>query len=153
MQVNRTGTLPGHCGLRSRRGSAEHHAPQGLVTVPAQSPTRTSSFEDASPDAAAGDVSPDPREESAQRKLAFLAETSRRLAGSLDYEATLRSVAALALPFLGSWCIVDLVDSDGSMRRVAIGRVDKGLAPGPRRPAGCSPGGAHARDRGDSVRR
>ena len=88
--------------------------------MPPLSPTGPDTVEDASPDAAEGGVHSNSREESAERKLAFLAETSRRLAGSLDYEATLRSVAALALPFLGSWCIVDLVESDGSMRRVAI---------------------------------
>ena len=87
--------------------------------MPSQSPTGTSSSEHAPPDAAAN-----PREESAESKLAFLAETSRCLADSLDYEATLRTVAALALPFLGSWCIVDLVESDGSMRRVAIVHPD-----------------------------
>lgn len=65
-----------------------------------------------------------PRALSAGSKLAFLAETSRYLAGSLDYEDTLRTVAALALPFLGSWCLVDLVESDGSMRRVAIVHPD-----------------------------
>lgn len=66
-------------------------------------------------------------EATAESKLAFLAETSRRLADSLDYEATLRTVAGLALPFLGSWCIVDLVEPDGSMRRLAI------LHPDPRK--------------------
>jgi signal transduction histidine kinase len=88
--------------------------------VPAQFPIGSSSLKDASLDAPGGDASSNPREESAERKLAFLAETSRCLAGSLDYEATLRTVAALALPFLGSWCIVDLVEADGCMRRVAI---------------------------------
>ena len=63
-------------------------------------------------------------EATAESKLAFLAETSRCLADSLDYEATLRTVAGLALPFLGSWCIVDLVESDGSMRRIAIVHPD-----------------------------
>lgn len=97
-------------------------APKGFVNVPSQSPTGTSRLEHASPDATA--ESANPREESAESKLAFLAETSRCLAGSLDYEDTLRTVAALALPFLGSWCIVDLVESDGSMRRVAIVHPD-----------------------------
>lgn len=92
--------------------------------MPSPSPTGTSSLEDASPDGAAGDVNSSWREESAESKLAFLAKTSRYLADSLDYEATLRTVAALALPFLGSWCIVDLVESDGSMRRVAIVHPD-----------------------------
>ena len=90
--------------------------------MPSQFPTGASIAEPASPHAAATDVNP--REEAAESKLAFLAETSRCLAASLDYEATLRTVAALALPFLGSWCIVDLVEADGSMRRVAIVHPD-----------------------------
>ena len=80
------------------------------------------STEEASPDAAAGAANP--RELTAERKLAFVAEASRCLAASLDYEATLRTVAGLALPFLGSWCIVDVVEADGSMRRIAIVHPD-----------------------------
>jgi len=53
-----------------------------------------------------------------------LAEASRLLADTLDYEATLATVAALALPQLGSWCIVDVVEEDGSMRRLAIVHPD-----------------------------
>lgn len=53
-------------------------------------------------------------------RLAFLARASRLLAQSLDYEQTLLSVASLALPFLGSWCIVDIVEPDASIRRLAI---------------------------------
>lgn len=105
-------------------GSAERNASQRVRHVPAQSLTEASGPKDAVFDAAAGGANANPREESAERKLAFLAETSRCLAGSLDYEDTLRTVAALALPFLGSWCIVDLVESDGSMRRVAIVHPD-----------------------------
>jgi hypothetical protein len=58
--------------------------------------------------------------ERAEGEQRFLAEASRLLAGSLDYETTLRTVAGLALPGLGAWCIVDLVEPDGSMRRLAI---------------------------------
>ena len=50
----------------------------------------------------------------------FLAEASRLLADTLDYEATLSTVARLALPHLGSWCIVDIVEEDGGIRRLAI---------------------------------
>lgn len=57
-------------------------------------------------------------------QLAFLAETSRCLAESLDYETTLLTVAGRALPFLGSWCIVDLVESDGGMRRLGVVHPD-----------------------------
>jgi signal transduction histidine kinase len=54
----------------------------------------------------------------------FLAEASRLLADSLDYETTLGTVAMLALPHLGAWCIVDVVEEDGDIRRVAIAHPD-----------------------------
>lgn len=57
----------------------------------------------------------------------FLSEASRLLAGSLDYERTLRVVAGLALPYLGAWCIVDVVeeeDGERVMRRLAIVHPD-----------------------------
>jgi signal transduction histidine kinase len=50
----------------------------------------------------------------------FLAEASRLLADSLDYETTLATVAMLALPHLGAWCIVDVVEEDGDIRRVGV---------------------------------
>jgi PAS domain S-box-containing protein len=53
----------------------------------------------------------------------FLAEASRILASSLDYEETLRNVAELAVPELGDWCAVDLLE-DGVIRRVAVSHQD-----------------------------
>ncbi|HET7274530.1 MAG TPA: ATP-binding protein [Longimicrobiaceae bacterium] len=50
----------------------------------------------------------------------FLADASQCLAASLDYENTLVTVAGMALPYLGSWCIVDVVEEEGSMRRLGI---------------------------------
>jgi signal transduction histidine kinase len=64
---------------------------------------------------------------------AFLAEASRLLADSLDYETTLATVAALALPHLGGWCIVDLVEEDGAMRRLAVVHPDPARQPLARR--------------------
>lgn len=58
-------------------------------------------------------------ESSTAKRLAFLAEAGRILSSSLDYETTLRSVARLATPTVADYCIVDLVDEDGSIRRVA----------------------------------
>jgi hypothetical protein len=60
----------------------------------------------------------------AQARFAFLADASSLLANSLDYETTLSTVAHLALPSLGAWCIVDLVEGDGSIRRLAIVHPD-----------------------------
>jgi signal transduction histidine kinase len=54
----------------------------------------------------------------------FLARASQLLAASLDYENTLVAVAGLALPYLGSWCIVDVLEPDGPMRRLAIVHPD-----------------------------
>lgn len=53
-------------------------------------------------------------------RWAFLAEASRHLADSLDYETTLETVAALSLPQLGSWSMLDLTEPDGSIRRLAV---------------------------------
>jgi PAS domain S-box-containing protein len=44
-----------------------------------------------------------------QETSAFLVEASRMLSASLDYEDTLRAVAAAAVPRLGDWCAVDIV--------------------------------------------
>jgi GAF domain-containing protein/PAS domain-containing protein len=50
--------------------------------------------------------------EAAAVRLAFLAESSAALAASLDWEATLRQVATLAVPKLADWCAV-FVGPDG----------------------------------------
>lgn len=57
--------------------------------------------------------------EAAQRRLAFLAEASRILAGSLDYEDTLQGLAELVVPDLADGCLVDVLNGDGSIRRIA----------------------------------
>jgi PAS domain S-box-containing protein len=60
----------------------------------------------------------------AERQSAFLAEVSAALASSLDYEQTLRNVAALAVPDVVDWCAVDLRDQDGDRRPVAVAHAD-----------------------------
>ena len=57
--------------------------------------------------------------EAAQRRLAFLAEASQVLALSLDFETTLQGVANLVVPALADWCCVDILEADGSIRRIA----------------------------------
>ena len=49
----------------------------------------------------------------------FLAQVSRVLAGSLDYETTLQSVARLVVPLLADGCVIDVIEEDGSRRQVA----------------------------------
>ena len=55
----------------------------------------------------------------AESNSRFLAEASAVLASSLDYEATLRNVARLAVPTLADWCLADLAQPDGELQRVA----------------------------------
>jgi signal transduction histidine kinase/PAS domain-containing protein len=54
----------------------------------------------------------------AEANSRFLSEASAVLASSLDYEATLRNVARLAVPMLADWCMVDLVQPDGTLQQV-----------------------------------
>ncbi|MGE5443043.1 MAG: PAS domain-containing protein, partial [Ignavibacteriales bacterium] len=51
----------------------------------------------------------------AKKRLAFLAEASSLLSGSLDYETTLKNVARLAVPEISDWCTVDIIDEGGSL--------------------------------------
>ncbi|MBA2685999.1 MAG: PAS domain-containing protein [Gemmatimonadaceae bacterium] len=51
--------------------------------------------------------------------LSVLAEASAILATSVDTDAAMRSVAELAVPRLGDWCTIDLLDASGSLRRIA----------------------------------
>ena len=59
----------------------------------------------------------------AEETQRLLAEASRALAGSLDYEETLRRVAWVAVPDLGDWCMVDVVAEHG-LQRVAVAHAD-----------------------------
>ena len=63
----------------------------------------------------------------AERSERFLAEASRILAGSLDYEETLRAVAGLAVPQIADWCAVDLADERAGVRRMALEHADRDL--------------------------
>src|SRR5205085_4604163 len=44
----------------------------------------------------------------------FLAEVSKVLASSLDYQTTLTNIAPLVVPQLADWFTVDLVDANGN---------------------------------------
>jgi PAS domain S-box-containing protein len=63
----------------------------------------------------------------AQVRRDFLARAGEALGSSLDYRATLSTVAGLAVPELADWCVVDLVEP-GTMqpRQVAVAHADPG---------------------------
>ena len=62
--------------------------------------------------------------EASRDRFSFLAEVSRCLADSLDYEATLTTVAGMSLPYLDAWCIVDVLGQGGEVRRIAVVHPD-----------------------------
>lgn len=56
--------------------------------------------------------------------LKFLTEASKVLSSSLDYQATLKSVAKLAVPHIADWCGIDLLDQEGKVQQVAVAHKD-----------------------------
>jgi signal transduction histidine kinase len=62
--------------------------------------------------------------EAARRRAAFLAESSRLLAESVDQSSTLVALTKLALPSLGAWCIVDIIEEGERVHRLGIYHPD-----------------------------
>lgn len=57
-------------------------------------------------------------------RLRFLAKVSETLLSSLDYRQTLQRLSDLAVPELGDWCAVDMVDEHGGFARLAVTHTD-----------------------------
>ena len=60
----------------------------------------------------------------ARRRLEILAKTGEVLAGSLDYDATLKAATQLMVPALADWCWIDLMEDGAAVRRVGIVHAD-----------------------------
>jgi PAS domain S-box-containing protein len=60
----------------------------------------------------------------ARRRLALLAAAATTLSASLDYEATLEGIAHLVVPELADWCLVDVLEEDGSVKQLAAAHAD-----------------------------
>ena len=88
------------------------------VTV---SPVRNSSGRLVGASTIARDITEQKR---AQERLRFIAEAGRVLASTLDYETTLEQMVRLAVAALADYCIIDLVEDDGRVRRVAASHRD-----------------------------
>ena len=59
-----------------------------------------------------------------QRKADFLAKAASQLASSVDYRATITNVAALAVREVADWCVVDRLEEDGTLTRIAAERAE-----------------------------
>jgi PAS domain S-box-containing protein len=66
----------------------------------------------------------------AETVLVFMAEASKVLASTLDYQTIFQSVTRLAVSYLADLSILDLIGEDGKVNRVAVSygnRIDSGL--------------------------
>ena len=64
------------------------------------------------------------RAERAERRARLLADAGAALNESLDYEGTVRRLATLVVPDRADWCVVDMVEGDGSLQRVVVAHGD-----------------------------
>jgi signal transduction histidine kinase len=62
--------------------------------------------------------------EDARRRAAFLAEAGRLLSLTVDQASTLLALTKLALPTLGAWCIVDILEEGSAINRLGIYHPD-----------------------------
>jgi PAS domain S-box-containing protein len=62
----------------------------------------------------------------AEEGLRMLDEATTRLDATLDLESTVEATAAIAVPSLGDWCFIDLVEPDGTIRRAAVTTAEHG---------------------------
>ena len=63
--------------------------------------------------------------ESEERRAAFLASAVQELASSLDVEKTISTLAKLYVPNLAESCMIDVAESDGTLKRRAIAHRDE----------------------------
>jgi PAS domain S-box-containing protein len=64
--------------------------------------------------------------EASERRTAFLAEAATALAASLDYAETLAKLAHLAVPTLGDWAYIDVLEEQGVVNRLEVAHADEG---------------------------
>lgn len=62
--------------------------------------------------------------EARQKRLAFLADASKVLGGSLDCKETLQNLAQLIVPRIADFCVVHMAEENGSLRPVAVANAD-----------------------------
>jgi len=59
-----------------------------------------------------------------ERAQRLLAEAGSALAASMDYESTIRTVARLCVPTFSELCLVDVVEDDGTAKRIEAAHQD-----------------------------
>jgi len=62
--------------------------------------------------------------EAAQQQTEFIAEVGTVLDTALDYRRALDELARIAVPRLGDWCVIDVLEEDGSIARYAAAHAN-----------------------------
>jgi len=62
--------------------------------------------------------------ENSQRRATLLAEASRVLSASFDYETTLAALVRLAVPAIADYCALDIIEGENSFQRIGEAHVD-----------------------------
>jgi PAS domain S-box-containing protein len=62
--------------------------------------------------------------EVAQQQTEFIAEVGTVLDTALDYERALQEFARIAVPRLGDWCVIDVLEEDGTIGRYAAAHAN-----------------------------
>ena len=62
--------------------------------------------------------------EAAERQTAFIAEVGTVFDTALDYRQALEELARIAVPQLGDWCVIDVLEEDGSIARYAVAHAN-----------------------------
>ena len=65
------------------------------------------------------------RVDASARSLKLLSDASRALAETLEVDATVATITSLAVPVLGDWCGVHLLDANGDLRLAAHASEDE----------------------------
>jgi len=102
-----------------RSDDSEFPAELAITVVDSDPPIFTGYVRDISEEKASERALRDSRE-----RLAFLAEASALLSSSLNYRTVLERLANLVVPSLADWCAVDVLEEDGTLRRLAVAHAD-----------------------------
>ena len=62
-----------------------------------------------------------------ERRLTLLADAGSILGKSVDYQESLNELARMVVPDLADWCVVDVVEQESGVRRVAVAHEDPSL--------------------------
>jgi PAS domain S-box-containing protein len=112
------GTEPEHApGSEAREVSYRHRSGELILTSTPSSVVRSADGEVFGYVAIVRDIREQRREEEMRQ---FISDAGDVLASSLDPRETLSALARLAVPTLGDWCLIDLPEDDGSVRRAEV---------------------------------